>query len=174
MRPLSDSEGAIVMAAPPADVMKVEQVAAILGVTTRRVQQLREKANPIPVNSDGRYPCLEFGLWYRQYLLERMGVNQDGSVYDFNAEKARLTHHQANISELEEETKKGNLIPAEIVKQHWESKAANTRAKLLNLPGRLAVSVVGANTIQDAEKTARQLITEALNELSGNGLPKSD
>jgi hypothetical protein len=103
-----------------------------------------------------------------------MGVNQDGTVYDLNAEKARLTHHQANISELEEDTKKGNLIPAEIVKQHWEAKAANTRAKLLNLPGRLAVSVVGANTIQDAEKTARQLITEALNELSGNGLPKSN
>lgn len=157
-----------------ADVMTVTQVAAILSVTERRVYQLRDKPNPPPINEQGKIPCVEFGVWYRHYLLEKIGVNQDGTVYDLNAEKARLTHHQANISELEEDTKKGNLIPAEIVKQHWETKAANTRAKLLNLPGRLAVSVVGANTIQDAEKTARQLITEALNELSGNGLPKSD
>lgn len=91
--------------------------------------------------------------------------------FDYDLEKARLTHHQANIAALDEEVKKKNLLPADIVKTHWESMVANMRAKLLNLPGRLAASVIGHDTIQDAEREAMNIIREALTEISRNGIP---
>ena len=100
----------------------------------------------------------------------RLIYNAD-SDYDYDREKARLTHHQANIANLEEEIKRKNLLPAELVQTHWEQMAANTRGKLLNLPGRLASSVMGAETVQQAEKAAMDLVREALEELSSNGVP---
>lgn len=96
------------------------------------------------------------------------GVDND---YDYDTEKARLTHHQANIASLEEEIKRKNLLPADVVQSHWESLAANTRGKLLNIPGRLANSVMGTETVQEAERAAMELVREALEELSGNGIP---
>lgn len=103
-----------------------------------------------------------------QALALIYGVDND---YDYDTEKARLTHHQANIASLEEEIKRKNLLPADVVQSHWESLAANTRGKMLNIPGRLANSVMGAETVQEAERAAMELIREALEELSGNGIP---
>lgn len=100
----------------------------------------------------------------------RLIFNVD-SDFDYDTEKARLTHHQANIASLEEEIKRKNLLPADVVQTHWESLAANTRGKLLNIPGRLANSVMGTETVQEAERAAMELIREALEELSGNGIP---
>lgn len=93
------------------------------------------------------------------------------SDFDYDSEKARLTHHQANIAGLEEEIRKKNLIPADAVQSHWESMIGNMRGKLLNLPGRLASKVIGADTMQDAEREAMLLVREALEEVSHCGVP---
>ena len=154
-----------------ADVLDVEQFAELIGVSRRRVFQMAHEANPPPVDEAGKYPCKDTGAWFRQRILGEIGVSSTGETYDLNAEKARWTYHQANISAIEEEIKRKNVIPADAVQSHWEGMVANTRAKLLNLPGRLATKVVGAATIQDAEREARDLIHEALMELSENGVP---
>lgn len=157
----------------PARLLDTEQVAELLGVSPRRVYQLRKEPDPPPVDADGKYPCVEFRQWYRRKMVSELGVSSTGEIYDGDAEKARLTFHQANIAALDEETKRKSLIPADVVKEHWQTLAANTRSKLLSLPGRLAVSVSGTSTLQDAEKSARDLIYEALNELAGDGIPGS-
>lgn len=100
----------------------------------------------------------------------RLIFNAD-SDFDYDTEKARLTHHQANIAELEEQVKRKNLLPADVVQTHWENMVANMRARLLNLPGRLAGSVMGVSTTQDAEREAMKIIREALEEISGHGVP---
>jgi hypothetical protein len=96
------------------------------------------------------------------------GVDTD---YDYDTEKARLTHHQANIASLEEEIKRKNLIPADAVQSHWEAMIGNMRGKMLNLPGRLASTVVGTDTLQDAERQAMMLVREALEEVAKSGVP---
>lgn len=96
------------------------------------------------------------------------GANSD---FDYEAENARLTHHKANIAALDEDVKRKSLLPADIVQSHWESMVANMRAKLLNLPGRLAGSVMGHDTTQAAERAAMEIIREALDEISGDGIP---
>ena len=103
-----------------------------------------------------------------QALAMIYGIEND---YDYDTEKARLTHHQANIAELEEQVKRKNLLPADVVQTHWETMVANMRARLLNLPGRLAGSVMGVSTTQDAEREAMKIIREALEEISGHGVP---
>lgn len=147
------------------------QLGELIGVTARRINQLAREENPPPIDSKGRYDCAKVGGWIRERIIRQLGVSTTGEAYDLNAEKARLTFHQANISALEEEIKRRNVIPADAVQAHWETLVGNARAKLLNLPGRLAVTVNGASTIQDAERAARELIYEALQELSGSGIP---
>ena len=120
-----------------ADALDVEQLAELIGVSKRRVFQLAHEANPPPVNGSGKYPCKDSGAWIKQRILGELGVSSTGEAYDLNAEKARLTYHQANISALEEEIKRRNVIPADVVQAHWEALIANTRAKLLNLPGQI-------------------------------------
>lgn len=154
-----------------ADTLSPDQLAELIGVSKRRVFQLATEENPPPKDSAGKYPCDAAGKWIRARIIKELGVSQDGESYDLQAEKARLTFHQANISALEEEIKRKNVVPADVVKDHWESLVGNARAKLLNLPGRLASVTVGVATVQDAERQARDLINEALQELSGNGIP---
>lgn len=156
------------MAAP---TLSPEQLAALIGVSKRRIFQLAAEENPPQKDTVGRYPCESAGVWIRDRIIKQLGVSQTGEAYDLNAEKGRLTFHQANIAALEEEIKRRNVIPAEVVQNHWETMISNARAKLLNLPGRLAVGVTGASTLQDAERAARDLINEALKELSESGMP---
>ena len=90
---------------------------------------------------------------------------------DFNAARTRKEAALASLAELDLEVKRGNLIPADAVEEHWSQMVAHTRAKMLNLPGRLATSVVGCPTVQEAERVARDLVYECLRELAQPGTP---
>lgn len=153
-----------------AKMLDGEQMAELSGMTLRNLYKLRESPNPPPF-IDGKLPCLEAGRWLRERHKADLGIASDGEVYDYDAERARLTYHQANTAALEEARKRKELILSDEVKAHWENMAANTRAKLLNLPGRLATALNEQSTVQERERVARELIYEALNELSGDGVP---
>ena len=90
-----------------------------------------------------------------------------GNLYDIERERSRLLHHQANIAGLDEEVKKKNLIPSEIVIDRWQNIAANIRAKLLSIPSILAASGEGLEK-KELERIASNLIKAALQELSEN------
>ena len=108
--------------------------AALAGVGVRRLDQLAHEDDPPPRSSDGTYPPKEFGDWLRRRQLASLGVAQDGTVYDYDAERARLTHHQANIASLDEAKRRGELIPAEDVAREWADMVGRCRSKLLALP----------------------------------------
>ena len=90
---------------------------------------------------------------------------------DYNLARARRETALASLAELDLQVRRGELIPADAVQTHWEQMAANTRGKLLSIPGRLAASVMGCSTLQEAERAAMDLVREALTELSQSGLP---
>lgn len=92
-----------------------------------------------------------------------------GDALNLDAEKARLTHHQANIAALAEADKRENLIPADAVRERWRAMSASIRARLLKLPPRLAEAVTGHDTTQAAERAAMQIVREALTEISRSG-----
>lgn len=151
------------------------QAAALLGVTTRRVRQRSQEDNPPPQDSAGRYPCEAFGKWLIDDFRRGLGISGDGSVYDYDAERARLTHHQANTAEIEEQRKRGELIPVDAVRLAWSDVVASARAKILSLPSRLASTVAGKSA-EEIEKESRSIVHEALAELAegGDGVPAAD
>jgi phage terminase Nu1 subunit (DNA packaging protein) len=85
-------------------------------------------------------------------------------------ERAQLDRARRELVELQKAEKIGELIPAEKVSAHWNRQAGNVRAKLLNLPGRLAATIPCDNPVE-VEKATRVLVHEALQELSDDGRP---
>ena len=89
---------------------------------------------------------------------------KDDESYDLTEERARLAHHQANIAALDEQVKEKTLIPAEVVKDAWQSIFANVRARVLSIPTTLAASCANASR-DDVENKASELVRQALEEL---------
>ena len=58
------------------------------------------------------------------------------------------------------------------VKDTWSDFIGNAKAKLLNIPTNLAHQVLATDTFNEAEELIKRSIYEALEELSGNGLPR--
>ena len=135
----------------------------MLGVTSRRLRQ-RDNDEFAPPKADGRYPCKEYGEWLRAECRRGMGIGEDGEIYDYSAERARLTHHQANIAALDQQVKAGELVPIGDVLERWRDLVANARARLLTLPDRVASTCANMDCM-DIEREARGIIYEALTEL---------
>ena len=139
--------------------INAEQAADLAEMTAQGLR-FQSKADDPPLKGPNGYPCREFGAWLKRRHLRGIGVTVDGVKYDLDTEKARLTHHQANIAALNEEVARGNLIPADIVIQRWQEQIGNARGKLLTMPSRLA-SVFG----QHVEAGVRLVVYEILEEL---------
>jgi len=139
--------------------LNAEQAADLAEMTSQGLR-FQAKADDPPLKGPNGYPCREFGAWLKRRHLRGIGVTVDGVRYDLDTEKARLTHHQANIAALNEEVARANLIPAETVISRWQDQIGNARAKLLTMPSRLA-SVFG----QHVEAGVRSVVYEVLEEL---------
>ena len=75
---------------------------------------------------------------YIKRLRDSAAGRMKDSELDYAAEKTRLTFHQANIAELDEDIKRGELIPAETVERVWSDLVASFRAKILSIPTKAA------------------------------------
>lgn len=82
------------------------------------------------------------------------------------SERTRLASAQAEKTELEVETIKGNLIPSENVESVVNNMVSSFRAKMLSLPTKAAPSVVQMADVAEAENLLRDYVYEALTELS--------
>ncbi len=149
------------------------QAAALMDLTPRRMRQLdSETDDPPPRDQAGLYPCEDFGRWMRDQWRKSVGFAEDGTAYDYDQEKARLTHHQANAAAQEDQRKRGELIPAVDVQQYWCDIVSNARSRLLSLPSRIA-GVCAGKPQAELEIEARSIVYEVLAELAsgGNGTP---
>ena len=97
---------------------------------------------------------------------------RSGGELDYTQERAKLTRLQAEKVTLELEQQRGNLLPMELVIAAWQGHIANARAKMLALPPKAAAQAVGMESYLEVEQAITELIHEALDELSTDGLPK--
>ncbi|MGQ5522635.1 hypothetical protein ACUHMQ_05160 [Chitinimonas sp. PSY-7] len=140
----------------------VDTVAKLLDVTPRRVQQLvKENILPKPV-ARGQYEIVACVVGYIRYLNGQLS----GDVGDLNAEKTRLIRAQAIKVERENALQDRQLIHASEAVQAWSEMIAAAKSKLLNLPGRLAPSLLKAKQAKDVERLLNDAIYEALTELA--------
>ena len=122
----------------------------------------------------GRSPIdIEFA---RREYLEHLRKNQNhykktGNSGDIVEESTRLKKFQADKAELEVNQLEGKLIPASLVRDYWSGLVGNAHAKFLNIPTNLAHQVLAAEDFNEASSLIKKSIYEALEELSGDGIP---
>ena len=154
------------------------QAAQMLDVSEREMQRAQGRADdPLPIYRPGHrgtpheYLPSDLVKWKVRQEFRKLNIDSDGRLFDYEAEKARLTYHQANKSALEEETLTGALIPADMVKQTWSSLVMSFRAKMIGLPNKAAPQVIGVDDLRETEQILQDFIYEALSELAASGIP---
>lgn len=89
----------------------------------------------------------------------------EGEIFDLTDERARLAHHQANKTALEEDTLRGTLMPAELVRETWINLVVSFRAKMLGLPTKAAPLIIGVELVREVEGILSDIVYDALTEL---------
>ena len=149
----------------------------MLGVTTKSISrwQAREK-DPLPIAIKGargianQYDIGAVNDWGIRRALEKPRSMYAGRGHDYQKERARLTHHQAERAELENAITRGELIPASLVEETWTSDVLRMRARLLAMPSKIAPTLSGLNTYSETLEVIKAACYEALEELSTDGL----
>ncbi len=149
-----------------------QQVAEFLDCDVRSVTTYQnQEQDPLPVLQRGKrgtanvYDAVAIHKWA---LRKEIGLD-GGKAYDLELERSRLTHHQANKTELEEKVLKGDLIPADEVLSRWEKMVSSFRAKMLSIPTKTSHLLINVGEFDEVESILKTHVYEALKELSNEG-----
>jgi phage terminase Nu1 subunit (DNA packaging protein) len=102
-------------------IVNKSELAEILGISERTLTSYQKSGLPIEVEggrgNSHQYDTKEVIDWFIDWRLKKLSSQKSDvqEMYLFEAERARLTFHQANREALKEEEEKGTLIPAEHV-----------------------------------------------------------
>lgn len=147
-----------------------KQLSEILGKTEKTLTTWQKNGLPIEVNagrgSSNTYDTGKVIGWLIDREIEKLTKTEDGRFLDYEAERARLTHHQANKVALEEEVLSGKLIPSDIVEQVQCDMVSAFRTRILSIPTKTAHSLIGVSDLNEAKEILKRNLYEALNELS--------
>ena len=142
-------------------LVNMDNLTNLTGITRRTIQ--KRLIDIIPVVEKGR------GHWYesKEVLPILLGLQKAGEdKKTLESERTRLASAQATKTELEVEVIKGNLIPADHVKEVVDTMLSSFRSKLLSLPTKAAHAVLPLADHAEAESVLRDYVYEALQELA--------
>jgi hypothetical protein len=145
-------------------VYKVGVIARLFGVSERRVQQMA-KEGIIPKAVKGKYDLVGCVRGYIAFLQDR-AFGKNVMLIDAHQERARLLKAQADKTELEFHLLNRELIPISEVETGWAALVVAFRSRLLGLPTRGAHLAIGITDFHEVENALRELVHEALTELS--------
>ena len=141
----------------------VSTIAKLFNLTERRVQQLA-KDGIIPKSNKGKYELVSCVQGYIHYLQER-AMGKDSAPQDTYTERARLLKAQADKTELEVGTLKGNLLQIDQVESSWANMVTSCKSRLLTIPSKSAHQIALLTKPQEIERFLKHSIYEALEEL---------
>jgi hypothetical protein len=104
-------------------------------------------------------------LFESSEALPLLYLDPEDAKLDPNKERARLTHHQANIAFIEEQQRAGVLVERDEVVAEVSGAIANCRARLLTLPTKLATMIVGRDSVNEVREVLESGVYDALTEL---------
>lgn len=161
---------------PSTDAKYVDSktLAALFGVTTRRVQQLAQEGviTATRKGNSNRYELMPTIQQYIKFLSEKAG-NRQSSKGGAEIEgrrleaEADLKRNKADISGLQLRELEGKMHRSEDVEAVMTDLVYTIRSMLMALPGRLAVDVVAAESSAEASEIIRAEIYKVLEELAG-------
>lgn len=132
---------------------------------TRILRALHQEGKGPPQNAEGQYEEGAFGRWIREQAADLSGG------YNYEAERARLTHEQANRVALEVAELRGELVRSSEVGPYWSDMVASMRGKLVALPSKLSALIADVVLRGKLQAQSEALVYEALAEIEKDGLP---
>ncbi|WP_321834058.1 DNA-packaging protein [Clostridium butyricum] len=141
-----------------------KELASILGITSRRVRQLREEGFFSFVENGKKYSlerCVQEYIEYKVKAETNMGTS-----IDVEKEKAEHEQIKKNISKLKLRKLKKELHEASDVELFLSEMLINFRNRLLSIPSKVAVQVLGEQDINRIIEILQNEMNETLEELS--------
>ena len=144
------------------------ELAAILGVTARRVQQMAQDGTIVPV----RRGYFQLGDAVQRYInfLSKPQISEAEQKLETakRQSEAQLKLSKAQLAKMEVEELKGKLHRSEDVEGFTEDLIYTIRAALLSLPGRLSVDVTAAQSPAEAAEIIRKEVHKVMRELAAH------
>lgn len=139
------------------------ELAKVLGVTARRVQQMAQDGTITTVHR-GRFHLCDSVQQYIKFLSKE----KDNSPQEKERQDAEVSIKKAKaiVAVLEAKELQGKMHRSEDVAAMTEDLIYAIRGMLLALPGRLAVDVVNTSTPAEAAETIRKEVYKIMEELS--------
>lgn len=123
-----------------------EEVAELLGITPRRVNQLSNE-NVIPQRKRGTYDLRTAVAGYTKFLKERNDAAEAKA-------KTRMHEAKADLAEMDAAKRKGELVDADDVKKEWGELIKIIQSHVLNIGPKISPLVVG----MDSDRKISQII----------------
>ena len=142
----------------------VNTVAKLLNITARRVQQLA-RDGIIAKPENGKYHLLSCFTGYIKYLQSRKYNlhKEDSDEKDLRSQLLKVQLIKAQM-DIKKET--GQLWLRSQAEEEWSNMILAFRSKMLAVPYRAACRVVGVKDRYEVQEIIRELVYEALDELS--------
>ncbi|MCF8017827.1 MAG: hypothetical protein K9L62_00380 [Vallitaleaceae bacterium] len=139
------------------------ELAVVLGITARRVQQMSQDGTITPVQR-GRFHLCESVQQYIKFLSKE----KDANPQDKERQDAEISIKKAKaiIAVLEAKELQGKMHRSDDVASMTEDLIFTIRGMLLALPGRLAVDVVDSKEPAEAADIIRKEVYGIMEELS--------
>ena len=143
------------------------QLAAVMNLDARRVQQMAKDGTIPPPTGRGVY-ARDGSISAYIKTLQKHSAGRDLGTNEMQAARTLLTQHQAAIAELELFEKRGELVSAAAMQKELADAGAILRSRLLGIPSKLGPLVRVADDDLAAMRILEDEILMALEELSGN------
>lgn len=140
---------------------KLNLLSEILGISTRRIQQLVEDGILPAPDKQGAY---DIPACVQSFYYNELTGGEDEEL-DGRYERARKAKAEADRIEFDLKIKQGLYLQADLVQSEIEKSIGNCRAKLLALPRKFTPQISVAQNPNEIEDILTNGITEALNEL---------
>ena len=147
-------------------VVNTTTMAAVLGLTVRRVQQLIQDGT-LQTESKGRILLIENVQRYISYAGNgRISEEEQKLELAKKAADVKIKKARADILRLEAEELKGNFHRSEDVEAITTDLVMSIRSMLTSLPGRLAVAVAQHDSAEECSIIIKEQINDVLNALA--------
>lgn len=148
-------------------LVSTTELAAVLGVSARRVQQLAQDAVIIAAeNTKGKFPLADSVQRYITFVTsgnkteEQVKLEMDKLKYEVKIKSAKATKATLEADELE-----GKMHRSEDVLAVTQEMIFAFRSGLQALPGRLAVDILAAETSAEAAEIVRREVNLVMEEV---------
>jgi hypothetical protein len=148
-----------------------DRLAKALNLGPRRVNQLVQEGMPKELR--GKYDLGACMLWYIRYLqrvIEKKTANVGGvEMLGLNDQRVRGLKADAELKEMQLAALRGETANLKDVRAMVADMVLMTKARIMAVPPRLAVEVMGEQSRVMIQATIERSLKEALNQLADDG-----